>query len=74
MGDFGRARVENELEWRYEVPKLLAAYESLWQDAVAAVRGLPARPTALPPTPGPAPRPAARQASAFRPATCRGDK
>jgi len=26
MGAFGRARVENELEWRYEVPKLLAAY------------------------------------------------
>ena len=26
MGDFGRRRVENELEWRYEVPKLLAAY------------------------------------------------
>jgi len=26
MGRFGRARVENELEWRYEVPKLLAAY------------------------------------------------
>ncbi len=30
MGEFGRARVENELEWRYEVPKLLAAYEALW--------------------------------------------
>jgi glycosyltransferase involved in cell wall biosynthesis len=30
MGAFGRRRVENELEWRYEVPKLLAAYESLW--------------------------------------------
>ena len=29
MGEFGRRRVENELEWRYEVPKLLAAYESL---------------------------------------------
>jgi len=33
MGAFGRARVENELEWRYEQPKLLAAYESLWQGA-----------------------------------------
>ena len=33
MGAFGRARVENELEWRYETPKLLAAYESLWQDS-----------------------------------------
>jgi glycosyltransferase involved in cell wall biosynthesis len=27
MGRFGRSRVENELEWRYEVPKLLAAYD-----------------------------------------------
>lgn len=30
MGEFGRARVENELEWRYEAPKLLAAYAALW--------------------------------------------
>jgi glycosyltransferase involved in cell wall biosynthesis len=30
MGEFGRRRVENELEWRYEVPKLLAAYGALW--------------------------------------------
>ena len=30
MGAFGRRRVENELEWRYEAPKLLAAYEALW--------------------------------------------
>ena len=30
MGAYGRRRVENELEWRFEVPKLLAAYESLW--------------------------------------------
>jgi glycosyltransferase involved in cell wall biosynthesis len=29
MGEFGRLRVENELEWRYEVPKLLAAYQVL---------------------------------------------
>jgi glycosyltransferase involved in cell wall biosynthesis len=28
MGAFGRSRVLNELEWRYEAPKLLAAYES----------------------------------------------
>ena len=33
MGEFGRRRVENELEWRYEVPKLLAAYETLWAGA-----------------------------------------
>jgi glycosyltransferase involved in cell wall biosynthesis len=30
MGAFGRRRVENELEWRYEAPKLLAAYAALW--------------------------------------------
>ena len=30
MGEFGRRRVENELEWRYEAPKLLAAYAALW--------------------------------------------
>ena len=27
MGAFGRNRVENELEWKYEVPRLLRAYE-----------------------------------------------
>jgi glycosyltransferase involved in cell wall biosynthesis len=26
MGEFGRLRVQNELEWRFEVPKLLQAY------------------------------------------------
>jgi len=30
MGEFGRRRVENELEWRHEAPKLLAAYDALW--------------------------------------------
>jgi glycosyltransferase involved in cell wall biosynthesis len=30
MGEFGRRRVESELEWRHEAPKLLAAYEALW--------------------------------------------
>ncbi len=29
MGNFGRRRVTEELEWRYEVPKLLAAYDAL---------------------------------------------
>ncbi len=29
MGLYGRRRVENELEWRHEAPKLLAAYEAL---------------------------------------------
>jgi glycosyltransferase involved in cell wall biosynthesis len=30
MGAFGRRRVVEELEWRHEVPKLLAAYDTLW--------------------------------------------
>src|SRR3989441_2124444 len=30
MGEFGRRRVENELEWQHEAPKLLAAYDALW--------------------------------------------
>jgi len=30
MGRLGRQRVTNELEWRYEAPKLLAAYECLF--------------------------------------------
>ena len=31
MGEFGRNRVENELEWRYEEPKLLSAYQELYK-------------------------------------------
>lgn len=30
MGAYGRARVESELEWKYEAPKLLQAYEALF--------------------------------------------
>lgn len=30
MGQFGRERVVNELQWKYESPKLLAAYDSLY--------------------------------------------
>jgi glycosyltransferase involved in cell wall biosynthesis len=30
MGAFGRARVERELSWTYEAPKLLAAYNALF--------------------------------------------
>lgn len=30
MGEFGRNRVVNELEWSYEAPKLLAAYDALF--------------------------------------------
>jgi hypothetical protein len=36
MGAFGRRRVESELEWRHEVPKLLAAYEALRAPSRAA--------------------------------------
>ena len=38
MGEFGRRRVVDELEWRHEVPKLLAAYDALWP----RVRGISA--------------------------------
>ena len=30
MGNAGRERVQNQLEWKYEVPKLLKAYETLF--------------------------------------------
>lgn len=30
MGEYGRRRVEEVLEWRYEVPKLIAAYDAAW--------------------------------------------
>jgi glycosyltransferase involved in cell wall biosynthesis len=36
MGAYGRKRVLEELEWRYEAPKLLAAYEALWAKAQPA--------------------------------------
>lgn len=32
MGDIGRRRVENELQWSHEAPKLLQAYELLFND------------------------------------------
>ena len=38
MGAFGRRRVVEELEWRYEAPKLLAAYRSLWPQKHTQVR------------------------------------
>jgi glycosyltransferase involved in cell wall biosynthesis len=37
MGAFGRRRVENELEWRYEAPKLIAAYRALWAQPASYV-------------------------------------
>jgi glycosyltransferase involved in cell wall biosynthesis len=30
MGEYGRHRVEHELAWEFEVPRLLAAYQGLW--------------------------------------------
>ncbi|BCX87768.1 hypothetical protein MIN45_P0135 [Methylomarinovum tepidoasis] len=30
MGEYGKKRIENELEWKYEAPKLLRAYEALF--------------------------------------------
>jgi glycosyltransferase involved in cell wall biosynthesis len=46
MGRYGRLRVENELEWRHEAPKLLSAYDSLWSGSTSGRqaehrRGLP---------------------------------
>jgi glycosyltransferase involved in cell wall biosynthesis len=38
MGASGRRRVENELEWRYEKPKLLAAYAALWNVVLTVPR------------------------------------
>jgi glycosyltransferase involved in cell wall biosynthesis len=38
MGAFGRRRVLEELEWRYEAPKLVGAYETLWPQAGALAR------------------------------------
>lgn len=40
MGRFGRRRVEQELEWRHEAPRLLAAYEALF----AGPQGAPTPP------------------------------
>jgi glycosyltransferase involved in cell wall biosynthesis len=39
MGEFGRRRVVEALEWRHEASKLLAAYEALWAPADQAARG-----------------------------------
>jgi len=33
MGESGRNRILNQLEWRFEAPKLLAAYDALFSDA-----------------------------------------
>jgi glycosyltransferase involved in cell wall biosynthesis len=38
MGERGRRRVVEELEWRHEAPKLLGAYEALWARGRTAAR------------------------------------
>jgi glycosyltransferase involved in cell wall biosynthesis len=38
MGAYGRRRVIEQLEWRHEAPKLVAAYQALWRPATAAGR------------------------------------
>ena len=38
MGRYGRMRVENELEWRHEAPKLLSAYDRLWSGSTSGRR------------------------------------
>ena len=43
MGRFGRHRVENELAWPHEAPRLLSAYERLFQGGGALRRSEPAR-------------------------------
>jgi len=42
MGRIGRARVEHELAWRHQAPRLLAAYAALWQGSrsPSAARGV----------------------------------
>jgi glycosyltransferase involved in cell wall biosynthesis len=36
MGEFGRARVLGQLEWRYEAPKLLQAYDAVFGEPAGA--------------------------------------
>jgi glycosyltransferase involved in cell wall biosynthesis len=36
MGEFGRSRVLNQLQWRHQVPHLLDAYATLWPAAIPA--------------------------------------
>ena len=38
MGRFGRERVERQLAWQYEVPRLLAAYDALFAPLATAAR------------------------------------
>jgi glycosyltransferase involved in cell wall biosynthesis len=42
MGEYGRRRIEDRLEWRHEVPRLLAAYRKLEALPAAQDRRSPA--------------------------------
>ncbi|HEY2275764.1 MAG TPA: glycosyltransferase, partial [Steroidobacteraceae bacterium] len=37
MGAAGRARVETQLEWSHQAPRLLAAYDALWRAGTGAL-------------------------------------
>jgi glycosyltransferase involved in cell wall biosynthesis len=39
MGAFGRRRVETQLEWSHQAPRLLAAYDALWRRGLRSVPG-----------------------------------
>ncbi len=43
MGRFGRKRVETELAWPYEAPRLLAAYDEVFRGSKSATATTPAR-------------------------------
>jgi len=49
MGALGRRRIETQLEWRHQAPRLLAAYEALWHVPERASAATPARPGARSP-------------------------
>ena len=53
MGRFGRERVERQLAWQYEAPKLLAAYEALFLKGPAAAGSAAASEVGYPPGYGP---------------------
>jgi hypothetical protein len=44
MGALGRSRVERELEWHHQAPRLLAAYDALWPGAMLPRAARGARP------------------------------
>lgn len=53
MGRFGRHRVERQLAWEYEAPKLLAAYEALFIRTAAGAGSAAATEVGYPPGYGP---------------------